>query len=177
MRLEPTEESMYRRMDLKDQMLMMIPVFGILASLGLFLLASPAMFVPGLVMLAAAISGMCGSMGMYSRIKRRIMPLAGCFLEIQTNCFVAVQPYRDNRYESCRVYYHDVTELIRGAGNKGFYIRISEQGESVIQDEADHERRVLFINPFGYSKDGVEEIYAVLKKRVPGTTDIYEPVQ
>lgn len=176
MRLEPTEESMYRRMDLKDQMLMMIPVFGILASLGLFFLASPSMFVPGLVMLVAAISGMCGSIGIYSRIKRRIMPLTGCFLEIQTTCFVAVQPYRDNRYESCRIYYNDVIELIRGAGNKGFYIRISERGESVIQDEVNHERRVLFISPFGYSKDGVEEIYEVLKKRVPGTADIYEYV-
>ena len=38
MRLEPSDKPMYHRMDQRDRALIMIPVFGIAASLGLFFL-------------------------------------------------------------------------------------------------------------------------------------------
>ena len=40
MRLEPSDKPMYHRMDQRDRALIMIPVFGIAASLGLFFLAA-----------------------------------------------------------------------------------------------------------------------------------------
>ena len=41
MRLEPSEEAMYRRMDLKDHLLIVILIMGFIASLSFFLLANP----------------------------------------------------------------------------------------------------------------------------------------
>ena len=40
MRLEPSDKPMYHRMDQRDRALIMIPVFGIAASFGLFFLAA-----------------------------------------------------------------------------------------------------------------------------------------
>ena len=31
------------------------------------------------------------------------MPLVNCFLEVQSDCFVAVQPFRDREYEPGRI--------------------------------------------------------------------------
>ncbi len=41
MRLEPSDKPMYHRMDQRDRALIMIPVFGIAASLGLFFSCGP----------------------------------------------------------------------------------------------------------------------------------------
>ena len=40
MRLEPSEEMMYRRMDWKERLLLLFPLLGILASVGLLLIGS-----------------------------------------------------------------------------------------------------------------------------------------
>ena len=56
----------------------------------------------------------------YRGIQRQIMPLTNCFLEIQRDCFVAVQPFRDGEYESCRIYFEEIEGLIEGKRGKGF---------------------------------------------------------
>ena len=61
------------------------------------------------------------------------MPLANCFLEIQSDCFVAVQPFRDGEYESCRIYFEEIEGMIEGKKGTGFYVRISGEGRSVVQ--------------------------------------------
>lgn len=173
MRLEPLEESMYRRMDLKDHLLTLIPVMGLVVSLGVFLLASPSACVMGIGAITAASIGLfiCGGGCLW--LKQRIMPLTGCFLEIRTDSFAAVQPYKDSRYESCRIYYKDVETLIKAKAGQGFYLKISDMGESVIQGDQEN-RRTMFISPFGYSGEGMEKIYEILKERVLQTAEVYE---
>ena len=61
----------------------------------------------------------------YREIQRRIMPLVNCFLEVQGDCFVAVQPFRDGEYESCRIYFEEIEGLIEGKRGKGFYVWVS----------------------------------------------------
>ena len=94
MRLEPSEESMYRRMDLKDHFLILIPVMGLMASLGFFFMASPSKYLIGIVAIIAGAVGLGTSLGGYLWLKQRIMPLSGCFLEIRGDSFVTVQPYK-----------------------------------------------------------------------------------
>lgn len=176
MRLEPSEEFMYRRMDQKDQMRIMIPVFGIMFSLGFLLLSSPATVMTGVAVLIGSVIGIGGCIGLYVWLKRRIMPLVGCYLEIQTTCFVAVQPFLDSQYESCKIYYKDVEAVVKERKNKGFYLKIKESGESTIRGKGSDMRRILFISPFGYSKEGIGEMYEIFKKRVSEKTNIYEYV-
>lgn len=173
MRLEPSEESMYRRMDLKDHFLILIPVMGLMASLGFFFMASPSKYLIGIVAIIAGAVGLGTSLGGYLWLKQRIMPLSGCFLEIRGDSFVTVQPYKDSQYESCRIYYKEVETLVKTKNGAGFYIRILQSGESMIQGSQKN-RRTMFISPFGYSREEIEKIYEVLKERILQTAAVYE---
>ena len=95
MRLEPSDKPMYHRMDQRDRALIMIPVFGIAASLGLFFLAARFPAIIGGPFIGLGVCGMFGSAIRYWKLKQLIMPLSGCCLEIQTSCFVARQPWKD----------------------------------------------------------------------------------
>ena len=63
--------------------------------------------------------------------------------------------------------------MIKAKRGKGFYIRILEAGESVIQGSQE-DRKTMFISPFGYSREEMEKIYEVLKGRVLQTAKVYE---
>ena len=54
MRLEPSEEMMYRRMDWKERLLLLFPLLGILASVGLLLIGSGRWRVWGVVAVGIA---------------------------------------------------------------------------------------------------------------------------
>lgn len=91
------------------------------------------------------------------------MPLVECFLELQSDCFVAVQPFRDGVYESCRIYFDEIENLIKGRKGKGFYIRISGEGRSVIRGNV--WSRVIYISSLGYSEDDIRVLYYKIWKK------------
>ena len=174
MRLEPSEESMYRIMDQKDRALIMIPIFGIAASLGLFFLAARYPAIIGVSVIGLSITCMIGSVFRYRRLCRLVMPLNGCYLEIQTSCFVAKQPWRDGTYEHCRIYFQEIEGLVKGAKTGGFYLRIREQGNSKIQGNGQGQRSLIFISSFGYPKEQMQAMYLTIKERLPETAKVYD---
>ena len=92
------------------------------------------------------------------------MPLANCFLEIQSDCFVAVQPFRDGEYESCRIYFEEIEGLIEGKKGKGFYVRISGEGRSVVQRK--ERGRVMFVSSEGYEVENFKEVSEKIRGQV-----------
>ena len=123
---------MYRRIDWKERLLLLFPLLGILVSVGLLLIGFG---------------------------RWRIMPLVNCFLEVQRDCFVAVQSFRDGEYESCRIYF----EEIEGKRRKGFYVRVSGEGRSVIRGNA--WSRVIYISSLGYSDGEIKTIYSKIGEK------------
>lgn len=174
MRLEPSDESMYRRMDQKDRALIIIPVFGIAASLGLFFLAARYPAAIGVSIFGIAVCGMTGSALRYWRLKQLIMPISGCYLEIQTSCFVAKQPWKDGKYELCRIYFKEIEGIVKGARTGGFYLRIPENGESEIRGNGDGGRCIFFVSSFGYPEEKIQAMYQTIKERVPDTAKVYD---
>lgn len=174
MRLEPSDEPMYCRMDQKDRALFMIPVFGIAASMGLFFLAARYPVIVGLSIIGLAVAGMVGSAVRYRRLKRLIMPLSGCYLEIQTHCFVAKQPWLDGKYEQCRIYFQEIEGLVKGAKTGGFYLRIPEDGKSEIRGGGDGPRKLFYVSPFGYQEDKIQAVYQTIKERLPDTAKVFD---
>ena len=138
MRLEPSEEMMYRRMDWKERLLLLFPLLRILVSVGLLLIGFG---------------------------RWRIMPLVNCFLEVQSDCFVAVRPFRDGEYESCRIYFEEIEGLIEGKRGKGFYVRVSGEGRSVVQRK--ERGRVMFVSSEGYDRGRFEVVYEKISGKVP----------
>ncbi len=174
MRLEPSDKPMYRRMDQKDRTLVLIPIFGIVAAFGLFLLAARYPVVIGGSVVGLAASGMIGSAVRYRQLRRLIMPLSGCYLEIQTHCFVAKQPWLDGRYEQCRIYFQEIEGLVKGAKTAGFYLRIPEQGKSKIYGNGQGQRSLIYVSPFGYPQDQMQAMYQTIKERLPETARVFD---
>ena len=164
MRLEPSEEMMYRRMDWKERLLLLFPLLGILASVGLLLIGSGRWRIWGMVVVGIAAGALAVIWVVYREIQRWIMPLVNCFLEVQSDCFVAVQPFRDGEYESCRIYFEEIEGLIEGKRGKGFYVRVSGEGRSVVQRK--ERGRVMFVSSEGYEGERFEEIYERIRSKV-----------
>ena len=164
MRLEPSEEMMYRRMDWKERLLLLFPLLGILASVGLLMVGPGRWRVYGVIVLGLAVGALVVVWVVYWEIQRRIMPLTNCFLEVQSDCFVAVQPFRDGKYESCRIYFEEIEGLIEGRKGKGFYVRIPEEGKSVVQRK--EQGRVMFVSSEGYDEGKFEIVYKKIKERM-----------
>ena len=80
----------YRRMDWKERLLLLFPLLGILASVGLLLIGSGRWKIWGVAVVGIAAGAMTAVWVVYREIQRRIMPLVNCFLEVQSDCFVAV---------------------------------------------------------------------------------------
>lgn len=172
MRLEPSEEFMYKRMDKRDRLMFLIPVWGIGASAGLLFIASERLRMPGVVILVIALAALFITWQVYRRVNGTIMPVSSCFLEIQSSCFVAVQPYRNEIYESCRIYYTEIETLLMTRKRSGFYIRVSDSGKSVIQRK--ERGRVMYVGQDGYSKENLEAVYQKIRERIPKTAKVYE---
>lgn len=168
MRLEPSEEMMYMRMDWKERLLLLFPLLGILASVGMLMIGAERWKGYGVVVVGLAVGALMVVWVAYRGIQRRIMPLANCFLEIQSDCFVAVQPFRDGEYESCRIYFEEIEGLIEGKKGKGFYVRISGEGRSVVQRK--ERGRVMFVSSEGYDGEKFGELYAKIRGKISGKT-------
>lgn len=167
MRMEPSEDFMYKRMDRKDRALLAMPVCGMAAFVGVVLAAShypvliwlPIILLSLLLFVVAAI--------IYWKMKRLIMPVSGCFLELQGTCFFCVQPYLNESYEKCRVDLQDVECLIRDRKKHGFYLKIHLDGKSVIQGGKEEKRKVIYICSTGYSMEWFDGLFQTIREQLP----------
>ena len=154
---------MYRRMDWKERLLLLFPLLGILASVGVLMIGSGRWRTCGIVIMGMAVGALVVAWVLYREIQRRIMPLANCFLEVQRDCFVAVQPFRDGEYESCRIYFEEIEGLIEGKRGKGFYVRISGEGRSVVQRK--ERGKVMFVSSEGYDRGKFGMAYERIREK------------
>lgn len=154
---------MYRRMDWKERLFLLFPLLGIGASVGLLLIAGGRQIL-GIGVTGGALCLMVSVWMGHLELQKRIMPLNHCFLEIQSDCFMMVQPFRDGVYESCRIYFDEIESLIEGRRGKGFYIRISGDGKSVVQRK--ERGRVMFVSSDGYDRKKFGVIYEKIKEEM-----------
>ena len=174
MRMEPSEDFMYKRMDRKDWALLAMPVCGMVAFVGVVLAAShysvliwlPIILLSLLLLVAAAL--------IYWKMRRLIMPVSGCFLELQGTCFFCVQPYLNESYEKCRIDFQDVECLIRDRKKNGFYIKIHLDGKSVIQGGKEENRKAMYVCPTGYPGDWFDLFFQTIREKLPNEVRVYE---
>lgn len=169
MRLEPMEGAMYSRMDKRDHMKVLLMFCGLAGSVSLFLMASRVFLVPGIVLGAAAAVLACyGGASLY-RVRRLIMPIKGCFLELQRDFFVVRQVFRDGQYEFCRIYYDEVREVVRD--RDGFYVQ-AELVKGFIRGPGVKERTCFQVRAFGYEAAAFEAYYSALLKKLEAVPEI-----
>ena len=98
-------------------------------------------------------------------MKQRIMPLTGCSLEIRGDSFVTVQPYKDNQYESCRIYYKEVETLVKTKNGVDLYQNFAVRREHDSGEPENRGERCLSVRS-DIPEGGDRKIYEVLKERV-----------
>lgn len=174
MRVELAEEAMYKRMDRKDRAKILIPVSGGILFLGVVLLAEGVSSAVWAGMLLTGAAGVLWNMSVYFQMKRLVMPTSGCFLEVEDTCFSFIQPYQDGIYEKGRIYLNEAEELIDDGKKGGFYLRFRKDGKSLVDDGSGKARNVVYIAPFGYEKDQMDDIYMTLYDLLPESAGVYE---
>lgn len=175
MRFEPSEEAMYRRMDQKERILYLIAAGGLVGSL-VFLLSviNQNWYVAG----GAVCFAVCLIVVLvwrYRALGQRIMPLTGCFLEVRQDCLLVRQPQRQERYETCQIFFPEIEQIVWGSMKDGFYIRFQGNGKSSALLRGKQSGPIFHIRPFGYRKEEMESVYQTIKERLPASASVFEP--
>ncbi len=173
MRVELSEAAMYRRMDKKERCMVMMPLCGMVVFGGVILMAAGYPLLMCLALSSISAVGLIASGIKYQKLKRLIMPVSRCFLEVEGACFSVVQPWTDERYESCRIELEDIERLVK-AKRGSFYVKIHPERRSRIQDGSGRMRTIICVRPFGYETEQIEAIYQRIKERLPKTAEVYE---
>ena len=168
--MELSEEAMYRRMDWKDRMQLLIPLSSMAFCVGIMMAASGiGRLICFLVLCGAAVVFLFSAF-LYRKISGLIMPVSGCYLEIRDTRFLLVQPIAGGKYESCCIELGEVEKLVYDGRRGGFYFKIPSEGKSWIRDgekREERKRQVVYVNGFGYQREKMKEIYQILAERVP----------
>lgn len=175
MRLEPSEEAMYQRMDRKDRILYLIPFSGSIGSVIFLLCRVNHMQNLSISFFAIVFVLILFLAVQYCKLNRQIMPLSDCFLEIQKECLFVRQPEQQDRYESCQIYFKEIESLIWNRGKDGFFIRFHENGKSQVFCNGKQMGTIFHVRIFGYGEEEMKSVYQMVKERLPVSAKVYEP--
>lgn len=177
--MKATEHDMYRLLDYKEKCLIRAgSCFGISGLLGFFLLFNHCFWESICVFLILA------SWGFYLvkealKANGRIMQTKGCYMKLEEDCLVIRQPYKNEHYEVCRIFYREMEKIVEGSrrGIPEFYIVIrkmkeTEQTSFILLDKKERETLVFQVRSFGYDKEAFRKFYLKLRWLVPGKVRI-----
>ena len=175
MRFEPSEEAMYRRMDQKERILYLIAACGLIGSF-VFLLGviNQNWYVAGGAV-CFAVCFIAVMVWRYRALGQRIMPLKGGFFEVREDCLLVRQPQRQERYETCQIFFPEIEQLVWSSMKDGFYIRFHGKGKSSASLRGKQSGPAFHIRPFGYRKEEMESVYQAIKERLPASASVFEP--
>lgn len=177
--MKATEHDMYRLLDYKEKCLIRAgSCFGISGLLGFFLLFNHCFWESICVFLILA------SWGFYLvkealKANGRIMQTKGCYMKLEEDCLVIRQPYKNEHYEVCRIFYREMEKIVEGSrrGIPEFYIVIrkmkeEEQDSFILLDKKEKETLIFQVRSFGYDKEAFQKFYLKLRWLVPGKVRI-----
>lgn len=155
MLLEASDAAMYEKMDRREKSRI---IFGMsLAAAFAALLLWGFAVVDGLGIYYTLISLMAAAISFYEyrKLKREIMPLAGCFISLQAEYLSVCQPKGSGKYEACEIYYQEVEKVIAGrrSGIPSFFVILRESAQySSIIDPDTSGRTIFCVNGEHYDK-------------------------
>ena len=173
MKLEATEDDIYRLMDRRGHCLYGIILCGIMAAVSVCYLVYGKKCWDILYLLTVFCLGICFLAYRVWSIGRRIMETEGCYLELEPDCLVVRQPEADGRYECCRIFYGEIEKIVEGSrrGVPGFYVVMKKMGEErksfMLLDGREREQTVFYVRSLGYGKQEFTIFYRKLLQNLP----------
>ncbi len=173
MKLEATEDDIYRLMDRRGCCLCGIILCGVMAAVSVCYLVYGKKCWDFLYLLAALCLGICFFVYQTWSISRRIMETEGCYLELEPNCLVVRQPEVDGRYECCRIFYGEIEKIVEGSrrGVPEFYVVMRKMGEErksfILLDGRERDQTVFYVRSLGYGKQAFTGFYQKFRQNLP----------
>lgn len=176
MLLKAKEDDIYTMMDRRDLYLFGTGACGIAAGISCYLL-SRYLYWDLLYLSAASFFGVLFMIIRTVHISRQIMEANQCYLQLQQDCLVVLQPEKNGHYECCRIFYDEMEKIVEGSrrGIPEFYVvfRNDEDRRSfILLDDEEEERLIFCVRSLGYKSEEFRNFYHKLKWEVPGKVRI-----
>lgn len=173
MRLMAKEEDIYKLMDVRDRYLYGAGLLLAAAVVSGYLLMQQIFYWDCLYFTAVFGSGTIICLRQAWKTNRQVMEEGCCYLELDGESLAVCQPEQNGRYESCRIFYHEMEKIVEGSrrGIPEFYVVASEAKDResfILLDEEEQERQIFCVRSLGYGKEEFKDFYRRLRWEVPG---------
>lgn len=173
MRLDATEDDMYGLMDKRDCSLFGAIACGVAAGMSLYGLLCGEKRWDCVYLLLVFLLGVVLLVYQMWDTDCRVMETKGCYLELDQGCLVVCQPEKCGRYESCRIFYGEIKQVIEGSrrGVPEFYVIIKKLGDErksfILLDDREEERLAFRVCSLGYGKQEFTTFYRQFRQKLP----------
>ncbi len=173
MRLMAKEEDIYKLMDVRDRYLYGAGLLLAAAVVSGYLLMQQIFYWDCLYFTAVFGTGTIICLRQAWKTNRQVMEEGCCYLELDGESLAVCQPEQNGRYESCRIFYHEMEKIVEGSrrGIPEFYVVASEAKDResfILLDEEEQERQIFCVRSLGYGKEEFKDFYRRLRWEVPG---------
>lgn len=173
MRLMAKEEDIYKLMDVRDRYLYGAGLLLAAAVVSGYLLMQQIFYWDCLYFTAVFGTGTIICLRQAWKTNRQVMEEGCCYLELDGESLAVCQPEQNGRYESCRIFYHEMEKIVEGSrrGIPEFYVVASKSQDResfILLGEEEQLRQIFCVRSLGYGKEEFKEFYRRLRWEVPG---------
>lgn len=172
MRLQATDEDVYRIMDRREKYLLASGCAAICTAAFLYVFLSVFRNWESLYLFLAA--SICTFYFLYQEISlgRHIMEMKSCYMEVTEESLVVRQAGKGGHYESCRIFLDEIEKIVEGSrrGIPEFYVVMAEHGKKsfFLLDEKEKEGHIFLVKSLGYQPEAFKRFYQTLRWELPG---------
>ena len=173
MRLMAKEEDIYKLMDVRDRYLYGAGLLLAAAAVSGYLLMQQIFYWDCLYFTAVFGIGTIICLRQAWKTDRQVMEEGCCYLELDGESLAVCQPEQNGRYESCRIFYHEMEKIVEGSrrGIPEFYVVASKSQDResfILLGEEEQMRQIFCVRSLGYGKEEFKEFYRRHRWEVPG---------
>ena len=177
MRLQATDEDIYRIMDQRERCLLACGGAAALAAASLYVFLSAFRNWETLYLFLAA--SICMFYFLYRGVHlgRHIMEMKSCYMEVTGESLVIRQAGKGGQhYESCRIFLDEIEKIVEGSrrGVPEFYVVKKEHAKEsfFLQDDKVMEGHIFLVRSLGYQPEAFKEFYHALRWELPGSARV-----
>lgn len=177
MRLQATEDDVYRLMDLRERYDILVALISAAEGICLYLLYQNQSW--DMIYICSTLAVVfCLLIRQIIHMGQKIMEAQYCYLELDEDSLAVCQPEKNGHYESCRIFYDEIDKIVEGVrrGIPEFYVVLIDRHEElesfILLDQEEQKRRIFCVRSFGFDRKKFIQFYRTFRWNVPGRVRI-----
>lgn len=176
MRLQATDEDVYRIMDRQEKYLLAFGAAVICTAASLYVFLSVSRSWENLYLLLASFAGTFYFLYQVVHLGRQIMEMKSCYMEVTEESLVVWQAGEAGHYEACRIFLDEIEKIVEGSrrGIPEFYVVMNENAKEsfLLLDDKERKGRIFLVKSWGYQTEEFRQFYRTLRWQLPGKARI-----